>query len=145
MEKPNSILSSFRRMDQILQLKLFAFGFRIPITAKIRGKTAKQNHTKHSLKKRWLKWGQYSLMNDFSEVQYGTEILSRWLRSDQGNVLYDTLEKVRSGIVNKVAHAFNHWQPYLAQDAYITCLSEHDKADDLHGRLSMWTPLRTAF
>ena len=85
-------------------------------------------------------------MNDFSEIQYGINLIRTILSNDIGTNLQNVLlnykfennkpifNKVRDQLFNEntgewISHRFN---------TYITCLTEHDETENKIGRLSMW-------
>ena len=96
------------------------------------------------MKELWMR-NAYA-MNDFSEIQYGIDLIRKTLSDYTGtnlqNVLSDCefennepiFDKVKEQLFNEntgewISHKFN---------TYITCLTEHDETENEIGRLSMW-------
>ena len=84
----------------------------------------------------WLRNTQ--CMNDFSEVRHGLELLREAYRSRAGIRLLDFLDDVHPGLRAEAAERFEAIAATIRVSTYITCLSEHDRAEDHLGRLSMW-------
>jgi hypothetical protein len=88
----------------------------------------------------WMR--QSSCMNDYMEVQHGTDRLVAAWNGDDGKRLRDMLEKKFPGVVKEVWDWFNGWQHDLRFRTFVTCLSEHAgpdlESEDTLGRLSMW-------
>ncbi|MCK0068211.1 DUF2971 domain-containing protein [Kordiimonas laminariae] len=86
----------------------------------------------------WLRNTNY--MNDHDEVNHGLKCLHNILSSTEVlNFFKDTLNSISPGIFNETTQRFDRMAPYLNQETYISCFSEHDPVseNDL-GRLSMW-------
>jgi hypothetical protein len=79
-----------------------------------------------------------TVMNDFKEIQYGRDCLISAYRSAVGIDLMDHLEKLHPGLKVEFENLLNPWLDHFRSETYITCLSEHDPAEDAIGRLSMW-------
>lgn len=77
------------------------------------------------------------LMNDFREVEHGYECLRNAYskNAERMRALFDALFP---GFCERLEKLFENWMPYFRGDSYISCLSEHDPAEDQYGRLSMW-------
>jgi len=85
----------------------------------------------------WLRNTQ--CMNDFSEVEHGIACLSEAFKSEEvGQIFKNSLEKLFPGIIEKFVKLFDSWIPYIRNDSYICCVSEHPPDEDKYGRLSMW-------
>ncbi|MGD9915556.1 MAG: DUF2971 domain-containing protein [Rhizobiaceae bacterium] len=84
----------------------------------------------------WMR--RASLMNDFREVDYGIECLSSAYRSQHGDRFKKMVDDHFPGIRQEVEQLINDWSPMLADETFITCMSEHDDREDEIGRLSMW-------
>ena len=99
---------------------------------------------KNESKELWMR--NADAMNDFSEIQYGIDLIRKILFNDTGTNLQNALsdykfennepifDKVRDQLFNEntgewISHKFN---------TYITCLTEHDETENKIGRLSMW-------
>lgn len=79
-----------------------------------------------------------SCMNDFSEVQYGLEVIRRGFLSYSGEQFRIAVESIQPGIMAEVQASFDPLAPAFLSDTYVTCFSEHLNLEDDHGRLSMW-------
>lgn len=77
-------------------------------------------------------------MNDFSEVQYGLELLSQAYRETLRERLVQVLDPISDQICSNVEHLFNGWSRRFTELTYLACVSEHDPDEDEIGRLSMW-------
>lgn len=84
----------------------------------------------------WMRMA--SCMDDYMEVEHGLECLATAYRSPHGKELQALLNGMFDGVAKKIEDSFNQWQPRLVWNTYITCISEHDGAEDTTGRLSMW-------
>ncbi|MDB5713270.1 MAG: hypothetical protein JWO15_667 [Sphingomonadales bacterium] len=83
----------------------------------------------------WLRNAQ--LMNDFSEVSYGTSCLQLALQGGQGARMEAALNAAHPGLWTAIAEFLNSMEMQTRTQTYLTSLSAHDP-DDLLGRLSMW-------
>ncbi|VVT13053.1 conserved hypothetical protein [Sphingomonas sp. EC-HK361] len=83
----------------------------------------------------WLRNAQ--LMNDFSEVAYGTSCLQLALEGGQGAGLQQALDAAHPGLWKAIADFLNEIEWQTRTQTYLTSLSAHDP-DDFLGRLSMW-------
>jgi hypothetical protein len=77
-------------------------------------------------------------MNDYSEIEYGAELLENALKAAPGDELKAAMEKVSPRWPDHVLQVFRGWLPTLRSNTYLTCISEHEADEDDHGRLSMW-------
>lgn len=83
----------------------------------------------------WLRNAQ--LMNDFSEVAYGTNCLQLALQGGQGARMQAALDAAHPGLWMAIAEFLNSIEAQTRTHTYLTSLSAH-KSDDHLGRLSMW-------
>ncbi|WP_375250417.1 DUF2971 domain-containing protein [Sphingomonas sp.] len=83
----------------------------------------------------WLRNAQ--LMNDFSEVAYGTACLIAALQMGIGAQLEAALNGAHPGLWNAIADFIYKVEWQSRTQTYLTSLSAHDPEDFL-GRLSMW-------
>lgn len=80
-----------------------------------------------------------SCMNDFSEARHGYDMFIRNWSSSNGPGLQAAMDRIHPGTANRLFNAISgNSLRQLFADTFIACVSEHDKADDEHGRLSMW-------
>jgi hypothetical protein len=77
-------------------------------------------------------------VNDFSEIQYGLEIIRRGLLTFSGEQFRKAIELIQTGIMDEVLASFDPLKPAFLSDTYVACFSEHLNLEDDHGRLSMW-------
>jgi hypothetical protein len=78
-------------------------------------------------------------MNDFSEIQYGIELLASAYKGPIGDRLKKCLETIDTAICQNVERLFDGWSPLVPERAYLACFSEHNgRQEDKIGRLSMW-------
>jgi hypothetical protein len=83
----------------------------------------------------WLRNTQ--CMNDFSEVRHGLDLVREAYRGPAGARLLDFLDGIHPGLRARAAERFEAVAATIRGGTYITCLSEHDRAEDHLGRLSM--------
>jgi hypothetical protein len=84
----------------------------------------------------WMR--KASCMNDFSEIEYGMWCLRASFPTAEGKRLLEVLERLFPGLFREVAQIFDSWLPWILENTYLTCLSEHRPDEDMFGRLSMW-------
>ena len=79
-------------------------------------------------------------MSDYSEVQHGFTILQEFFSESNlgGKSLIAALDSCSPGVATEAIEAFDGWLQDTQLNTYITSVSEHDRSEDLHGRLSMW-------
>ena len=77
-------------------------------------------------------------MNDYLEIDYGLECLAVAYKSNHAEIFKSTLDAIHSGICEEVVELFDGWSPRFSRQTYLTCMSEHQDAEDNYGRLSMW-------
>jgi hypothetical protein len=80
---------------------------------------------------------QASLMNDFREIEFGTScIQSSWV---QHKLLFDEVfSTFEPTFGQRLWDWFSSWKDRVRWETFITCVSEHDTAENKFGRLSMW-------
>lgn len=80
-----------------------------------------------------------ALMNDFSEVEYGTRLLISALNTHLGHRLTLALTQVSVELAAATNQELRSQLPYMRSNTYLTCFSEHRGGEeDFIGRLSMW-------
>lgn len=84
-------------------------------------------------------------MNDFMEVEHGFQLMQRSFElpvdseSEKGlRATIAELDSIFPELGQECIDWFNGWLPYLRNNTYVTCLSEHDQSEWQYGRLSMW-------
>lgn len=85
----------------------------------------------------WLR--NVAVMNDFREFEHGKECLINLIdNSDEGQSLKNIFNVINSEVFDKVYLDFKNWGPFIKDDFYISCFSEHQNKDGDIGKLSMW-------
>ena len=85
----------------------------------------------------WLR--NVQCMNDYMEVDHGIDCLVAAFRSEkEGAHFKAVMEGLLPGIVSEIGELFDGWLPHLRSSTHIACVSEHPKAENRYGRLSMW-------
>ena len=85
----------------------------------------------------WMR--RTSMMNDFSEVEFGLRQLSGCFLSEElGGRFRTSLERISPGVVEAFLETWRNWENEFVLRSYITSLSEHLDEEDKIGRLSMW-------
>lgn len=84
----------------------------------------------------WMR--RATVMNDFREIEHGSECLVKAWKSDQGARLRAIVEAVFPGVMQEFVSLFDGWFPTFKGDTYLSCISEHRDEEDGIGRLSMW-------
>lgn len=84
-------------------------------------------------------------MNDFAEIRHGISLLQNSMESNHDSQIEEGLRKlfkeseaIFPGIANETISWFNASAQVIELNTYALCLSEHDKIENEHGRLSMW-------
>lgn len=85
----------------------------------------------------WLR--NVAVMNDFREFEHGKECLVNLLDdSEEGQALKNIFNVINPDIFDKVYSDFKNCGPFIKDDFYISCFSEHKNKDNDIGKLSMW-------
>lgn len=85
-----------------------------------------------------------TMMNDFSEVQHGTDCLIHAYRSAAGIRLQAAMKDIQEDLPEVFVANFDERLRDFRQETYIVSISEHgdlehgDELEDAFGRLSMW-------
>jgi hypothetical protein len=74
-------------------------------------------------------------MNDYSEIEYGSRILSN---SYQKLAIKNIINNIFNDSSEIIENEINNLSSSLYLNTYIFCVSEHDNNKDKNGRLSMW-------
>lgn len=78
-------------------------------------------------------------MSDYSEVQHGFDIFSRFFAAEANRTAFiGALDQCVSGVAQEGINLFNQWWNDTRFNTYVTSVSEHSETEDLYGRLSMW-------
>ncbi len=83
----------------------------------------------------WLR--QPYFMNDYRELEHGLQCLVSAYR-EQNQFFKNTVDQIYEGLSNEIEQEFDHLLKVSRQDLYLFCVSEHEDAEDVFGRLSMW-------
>jgi len=88
-------------------------------------------------KRLWMR--NAKLMADYREVQHGLDLLDAYF-ADRGRKrqFFRLLEACVPRAADLAFRLFQQWRQDLEESTYIASVSEHDRAEDQHGRLSMW-------
>lgn len=84
----------------------------------------------------WMRRPQ--VMNDFQEIEWGWNCLIYAWNQGLGGRLKTALDGIFPGSGERIIGHFEQLLPAVRTQTYITCVSEHDDAEDQIGRLSMW-------
>lgn len=86
----------------------------------------------------WLR--KSSVMNDFSEIEFGLSNLHAAWNSPAGLKLKNLLDSMFEGSVKTIENMFDQEIANIRSGTFLTCISEHDhlKEEHVYGRLSMW-------
>ncbi|KIC41047.1 hypothetical protein RA27_10375 [Ruegeria sp. ANG-R] len=79
-----------------------------------------------------------TVLNDFSEISYGLELMRQALTGPAGQRFQESVEDIFEGTIALVNERLDGWVDDWRLETYIACISEHDKTEDRSGRLSMW-------
>jgi len=86
-------------------------------------------------KRLWMR--NTTCMSDYLEVHHGYEILRNVLR-EKANALFEALDAVAQDAGREAITLFDGWWDNIQLNTFIASMSEHDDAENMHGRLSMW-------
>jgi hypothetical protein len=88
-------------------------------------------------KRLWMR--NTNCMADYREVQHGFDILNGFFSDKpKTDAFIAALDACVPGVAQEAITLFNRWWNDIRFNTFITSVSEHDDAEDLHGRLSMW-------
>jgi hypothetical protein len=72
-------------------------------------------------------------------VSHGFEILQRYFTEERTKTFSATFEHAAPGAMLEAIQFFNGWwKANLGLNIFVSSISEHDRSEDIHGRLSMW-------
>jgi hypothetical protein len=79
-------------------------------------------------------------MNDYREFRHGLDLLIQFFNSESPTrkEFFDSINACGDKLGEEAVKLFDDWLPHNELNVYVTCLSEHDPAEDQYGRLSMW-------
>ena len=84
----------------------------------------------------WLR--NASVVNDYSEIKYGRNLLNKALKTQSGLKFKNALDSIQPNLFESTIKNFESWYPRVGAHTFICCLSEHDPLENENGRLSMW-------
>ena len=84
----------------------------------------------------WLR--NASVVNDYSEIKYGRDLLNKALNSLSGLEFKSALDSIQPNLFESTKKKFERWYFKVGANTFICCLSEHYPSEDDNGRLSMW-------
>lgn len=88
-------------------------------------------------KRMWMR--NTKCMADYREVLHGFEIFNKFFADgSKQKALVGALDACIPGAAQEAINRFNQASYDIQFNTYITAVSEHDAAEDRHGRLSMW-------
>jgi hypothetical protein len=88
-------------------------------------------------KRIWMR--NATCMADYREVQHGFDIFNKFFSdTSKRDRFIAALDASAQGAALEAIRAFNEQWNSIRFDTYIASVSEHDRSEDLHGRLSMW-------
>lgn len=80
----------------------------------------------------WLR--KTSLMNDFSETEYGFNLVNAEYKKNKKKLE----DRFNVKIIKDFEELFNGWWNNIKLNTFIACFTEHKNEDDYLGKLSMW-------
>ena len=84
----------------------------------------------------WLR--NATVMNDYSEISHGLELIHHGLDSPEGEEFKAAVDGIFPETRMRVSELVNGWAADWRYETYISCLSLHEDHEDELGRLSMW-------
>ena len=79
-----------------------------------------------------------SLMNDYSEIDHGIQLVRLALVEKAGEEFRESLDEIFPNLSSQLLELAQAWEYDWRAETYLTCMSEHDPSEDKDGRLSMW-------
>ncbi|MCT4559633.1 MAG: DUF2971 domain-containing protein [Pelagimonas sp.] len=78
------------------------------------------------------------VMNDYSEISYGLDLIGAVFSGSEGKRFRTAVEDIFSGTIAKAQELLADWERDWETETYIACVSAHNPEEDNQGRLSMW-------
>ena len=78
------------------------------------------------------------VMNDFSEIAYGLNLIRKVFSGPEGDKFRGAVNDIFPEVMDRVDAKFTDWNVDWEIETYIACVSLHDDSEDMGGRLSMW-------
>ncbi|WP_122076128.1 DUF2971 domain-containing protein [Pseudophaeobacter sp. EL27] len=79
-----------------------------------------------------------TVMNDFSEISYGLELIRSVFSGSEGERFREAVEDIFPGTIQRADELLAGWEKDWQFETYIACVSVHNPDEDQRGRLSMW-------
>lgn len=83
----------------------------------------------------WLR--NAAVMNDYSEIAYGRDVLEPVMDCELGDRFYKVLDAVQEGAADEVKRRHSNHRRNARETVFMASLSEHETGNKL-GQLSMW-------
>lgn len=90
------------------------------------------------IRNRELWFRNAAVMNDFSEIAYGLNLIRMVFKGPQGNRFREAVSDISTEVMGRVMQKLTEWSADWELETYIACVSLHDETEDMNGRLSMW-------
>lgn len=90
------------------------------------------------IKNQQLWFRNVTVMNDFSEIDYGIKLVGKVFSGPQGARFRETLDDMFDNTIQQLESAFEALERDWRFETYIACISVHSNTEDHNGRLSMW-------
>jgi Protein of unknown function (DUF2971) len=88
-------------------------------------------------KRLWMR--NATSMADMREIRLGYEVMNDFFAEKVNTDSFiQALDACYSGAAGQAINSFGFFSENIQQHTYISSISEHDRREDLHGRLSMW-------
>jgi hypothetical protein len=73
------------------------------------------------------------------EISHGHQLLVQFFKEENNRELFfQALEPCGKEIAQNAIDKFDAWWTNILSNTFISCISEHEPDEDIHGRLSMW-------
>lgn len=79
-----------------------------------------------------------TVMNDYSEISYGLDLIRSVFSEEEGARFRVAVEDIYPGTIQKAGELLSGWEHDWRLETYIACVSVHNPEEDRQGRLSMW-------
>jgi len=79
-----------------------------------------------------------TVMNDFSEISYGLELIRKVFSGQEGERFRKAIDDIFRGTIKQADELLLGWEYDWRLETYIACVSIHNSEEDQRGRLSMW-------
>ena len=90
------------------------------------------------IRNRELWFRNVTVMNDYSEVSYGLNLIRTELTRPEGARFKEAVDDIFKGTFDSLDALSSSWIPDWLLETYIACVSLHKANEDEMGRLSMW-------